>query len=215
LGELLLRVRYHPVSGPCTAPAPSSECASLPSEERRQWQAQLDDARLQADQDIQAAHAEDKRLRQEAETLRQERDMLLRQVDALTQERERLTLSGNALDTSHQEAEQRFQTAVARFGTLIAQIQSLREKFQQEQQSHQGRWSGVWSWLWARSAPQPEPWPEALYRRLEDLRKEATAEQGRAVDASAKAVRAENEWQLAEARRRFQEAAERPDRLEG
>jgi len=140
--------------------------------------------------------------------------MLLRQVDALTQEREHLTLHGNALDTSHQEAEQRFQTAVARFGTLLAQIQSLREEFQQDQQSHEGRRSGGWSWPWTRSAPQPEPWPEALFRRLDDLRKEATAEQRRAEDASADVIRADNERQLAEARRQFQEAAERADRLE-
>ena len=136
--------------------------------------------------------------------------MLLRQVDALTQEREHLTLHGNALDTSHQEAEQRFQTAVARFGTLLAQIQSLREEFQQDQQSR----SGGWSWPWTRSAPQPELWPEALFRRLDDLRKEATAEQRRAEDASVDVIRADNERQLAEARRQFQEAAERADRLE-
>jgi pSer/pThr/pTyr-binding forkhead associated (FHA) protein len=170
------------------------------AEERRQWQAQLDEARRQADQQRQDANAQAEHLRQEVETLQQER--------------ERLTAAENAPGTSHQAAEQRFQAAVARFATLLDQIDSLREEFQRDRQSRQGQRSGLWSRLWTRPQSEPEPWQEALFRRLDTLREEATAERGRALDASAEAIRADHERRLAEARRRYQEAAERADRLE-
>jgi hypothetical protein len=186
------------------------------AEERGLWQRQLDDARLQAGQELQAGQAETERLRQEGDALRKEKQTLLRQVDALTQEREHLTASASAAGSYQQEAEQRFRAAVAQFETLVEQIQSLRKEFQQSQQSQpspQYQQLGSWGWVTTGSARHPQVWKEDV-RRLEELGKEATAAQARAAEASAEAIRADYERQLAEAGRRIQEAAERADRLE-
>jgi chromosome segregation ATPase len=160
------------------------------AEERSQLQGQFDDLRCRTGRDLQAANAESERFCLESQTLRHEREMLLHQVDALTQQLEHSTPGGNALVTSHQEGEQRFQTAVVRFGTLVEQIESLREEFQREQQTHKVRWSGAWTRLWTRPAPQPDPWEEAIFRRLDTLRNEATAQQRQALEASAETIRA-------------------------
>jgi pSer/pThr/pTyr-binding forkhead associated (FHA) protein len=171
-------------------------------------------------------------LPEELEALRAERDRLQGEQRAITAQAERLRAQlsereqalaeaaaardapGMGPGTAHQEAEQRFQAAVARFTRLVDEIQSLRAELGQ-QQGHLGEPKGARGWLWSSSSPGREQgMDEALYRRLETLRAEATTEREAAAAAAAEAVRADLARQLAEVRGRLKEAAERADRLE-
>jgi hypothetical protein len=162
--------------------------------------------------ELEGRRGEAGRLGREADAARRECEAMRGQLDDLSQERERLAALRDEPIAPHQEAERRFQDAVARFTRLVEQIESLEAE--RGRQGRAGAPTGALGRLWAGARHKgKEDDQQALYRRLESLRAEAAAERERAEGASADAVRADFERQLAEARRQSQEAVERADRL--
>src|SRR5439155_5594002 len=205
VGELLLRVRYHPVSGLCATPAPAPECGSLPlaatassalvpgadereerdrlrdeqataaaeglrgqvtaleralaeagaaaervrAEERRSGQEPLDDARRQADQKCQAAHAEAEALRQEVEALRQEFERALANDLTRASQEARAQCEAEAraaeervraeerchwqeqLDDACRQADQKCQAGQAEAEALRQEVEAVRQEREQ------------------------------------------------------------------------------------